>query len=896
MFEEYKISPEDLLSAARQEELRKKTGALKIFLGMAAGVGKTYAMLEAARHKKEENVDLVVGVVDTHGRGETARLLEGLKSIPPKKIIYRDAAFEEMDLDEILRLKPTLALVDELAHSNIPGSRHPKRWQDVLELLDAGINVYTTLNVQHIESRKDLVESITGITVRETVPDLILERATQIELVDLSPEDLLIRLKEGKVYLGDQSQMAAQNFFKEDNLTALRELALRFTAEKVDHDLHGLTLTGISTKKWLTRDKLMAAVSSHPNSHYIIRNTRRRAFRLDAPWLAVYVDNGTVLSEEESKALAKNLALASNLGAEVITVTDPDIDAALARIARHRNVTEVVVGRPARPTFLDIFWGGNLVERLAYKIPGIDIHVVHQPYNISRSIAMRRLWTFTSKLSDYFKVTLLVGLLTAFNGILIVYSKLLGADIGFTYIFLILVLSLFFLRGPLIFAAALSSIAWNILFMINNPSPIYDWGYIVYVIIYFAMAMVTGILAGRIREREALLQKREEKTQAIYEIVRVIASARTNEQAFKAVSGRLGSLLNGDSTIIIKDQENRLDFTVHESFADNEKERAVAIWCFENGKTAGWGTDTLPSVSRLYVPIRGYHESVGVLCVNPHNNRSTLSLEELNIIYTVAQQLGYYLERYFSEERVRQQEYKHKIEKLHQTLFSSMSVDFKTPILTIKNAVQHLKSDKPLTRVYENAVINQIENSSENLSRFVENILLMAQIGTGFFFIDAKPQSIADLMEACINNLQRSLMHHKVKVSVQDNLPLVQFDFSLLEILLCNLLLNAASYSPDKSTIEIEAKIEGNYLRLSVKDQGKGIPADLLHTIFQKFYKIPGTTTEGMGLGLPIAKAIAEMHRGHLEAKNRKEGGAEFYLLLPLKQMETEKPRKLKRL
>ncbi len=893
MSDEYRIPPEDFLTVFKHEEDRSKTGQLKIFFGMSAGVGKTYAMLEAAQQKKFEVENLYIGIINTHGRQETAQLLEGLKVIPLKKIPYKSSVFEEMDLDEILRIKPSLVLVDELAHSNVPGSRHPKRWQDVLEILDAGINVYTTLNVQHIESRKDVVESITGIHIRETVPDLILERAAEIELIDLAPSELLKRLKEGKVYLGIQSELAAQNFFREDNLTALREIALRFTAEKVDHDLHELTIAGKPLKKWTTNEKLMVAVSAHPNSHYLIRHTRRRAFRMDCPWLAVYVDNGTSLTEEENDMLSKNLALARNLGAEVVTISDPDISGALGRIAKYKQATQIIVGRSPTPTLVERFFGGTLIDKLTRRMTDIDIHIVHQPYEIRRK-SKKISFIVTSHLSDYLKIGFLIGILTLLNSY-VMYG--LGfKTIGFTYLLFILIISLFYSYGPILFAAILSSVISNVLFVLNSPIPIfYDWNEIVYVLLYFTTALVTGMLTARIKKRELLLQQREEKNQTIYEIVRAIASSRSNEQAFKAVKERLGRLFKGECHIIIKDQNNRLNFAANESLQNNEKEHAVAIWCFENGKEAGWGTDTLPSVSYLCVPLRGYSEIVGVLSFKPNNFQKKLTLEEMNIIHTVAQQLGYYLERYFSEERARQRDYKLKIDKLHQTLFNSISVEFKNPLNSIKNAVKYLKEDDSLMQIQKTSV-NQIENSSENLSRFVENILLMAQFGTGFFSIDSKPNSISELIETCMQTLKKSLKNHKLIISIQENLPLITFDFSLLEILLCNVLLNASSYSPEGSTIEIEAKIEGDNLRLSVKDYGEGIPPSLVENIFQKFYKVPGTSSEGMGLGLPIAKAIAELHHGQLEAQNRIEGGTEFYLLLPLKYGTIEKQRKLRKI
>jgi two-component system, OmpR family, sensor histidine kinase KdpD len=878
MIEEDRPSPEEFLSAVKEEEIRKGTGKLKIFFGMSAGVGKTYAMLEDAQQKVREGEDLAVGVIETHGRQETARLLEGLKIIPMKKILYKDSFFEEMDLDEILRRKPSLAIVDELAHSNVPGSRHPKRWQDVIELLDAGIDVYTTLNVQHVESRKEFVESIAGINIQETVPDLILERAPQIELIDITPAELRKRLKEGKVYLGPQSELAAQNFFTESKLTALREIALRFTAEKVDHDLHGMAITG-ELKKWRFTEKLMVAVSHSPHSQYLIRSTRRRAFKLDSPWIAVHVDNGSSLTEEEMITLAKNLTLARDLGAEVITTVDPDIIKALERIIKNKNVTQMVVGRSPRSAIVEYLFGRTLVDRLIREITDIDIQIVRKPHLMGGK-KPRNLLTFTSKFSSYLIILALIGLITCGN--LLVVSYIGPKTIGFTYLLAILIFSVFFGKGPTLFSAVLSTAVWNTVFLIDSSMP-YDWNDIAFVVLYFLTAMITGMFTSRIKEREQLLQKREEKTQAIYEIVREIASAPSTQHALQAVATRLGKLLNGTSEIIVKELNGELILNDKVSIYNDEKEKALAIWVFEHGKEAGWSTETLSSVKHLYVPLKGFSEIMGVLLFCSLKPQTPLSIEESNLLHTTAQQLAYYLEKCFAEEQARHVHYLRKIEKLHETLFSSISDEFRSPLISIKQAVEYLKKEKSLMNVHEGVKsINAIEASSDNLTHFVENILMMAQLGTGFFSPHLESHDVHELVSACVSNLEKALKDHHLKIDISPDLPLISFDFALMEILLCNLLLNAIAYSPKGTTIEVEAKASDRFFRLAVKDEGQGIPQDFIPLIFEKFYRVPGSPKEGIGLGLPIAKAIAELHHGKLEVKNRETKGAEFYLQMPL--------------
>ena len=460
---EHRPDPDALLSAIQEEERLNKKGKLKLFLGMSAGVGKTYTMLEEAQQKKQEGLEIVVGSINTHGRQDTANLLVGLEVIPEKWITYKDTVFEELDLDAILARKPQLVVVDELAHSNVPGSRHPKRWQDVIDLLDAGIDVYSTLNVQHLESRKDLVEKITGIHIRETVPDLILEKASQIELIDITPNGLLKRLKEGKVYLGTQSEIAAKNFFQVDRLMALRELVLRITAEKVDHDLHGLLSSSAKNKLWQIRERLLVALTHAPQSQDLIRVARRMASALDAPWYAVYVDTGSRISEEGQATLAKNIALARELGAEIITTTDVDINSALQRIIKTKNITQIIVGRMTETSWLNTFRYRRSLERLAQENPELAIYVSSsespQYSKLHRNAFIRITKT---EPSAYLKTLAFVLLITLLGHWVLPYVGY--KTVGLILLLGIMTLSLFTGRGPVLFGAALSAAIWGLVF------------------------------------------------------------------------------------------------------------------------------------------------------------------------------------------------------------------------------------------------------------------------------------------------------------------------------------------------------------------------------------------------------------------------------------------------
>lgn len=876
---EERPDPEELLRAISREEMRGKKGQLKIFLGMSAGVGKTYAMLEDAQNRQKDGCDVLVGTINTHGRNETAKLLEGLKILPEKWIKYKDTVFEELDIDEILRLKPQLVLIDELAHSNVPGSRHPKRWQDVMEILDFGINVSTTLNVQHIESLKDVIENIAGISIRETVPDVILESAFQIVLVDLTPETLLERLKEGKVYLGDQSKIAALNFFQMDRLTALREIALRFAAEKVDHDLHEMISTVERAESWKLREKLMVMIDYGDHAQKLIRNTRRLAFNLDAPWIALHVNDGKICDKEHEKILSQNLSMARELGAEVVTTDDTDILQGIIRVAKQKGVTQIVIGRSHKNFLTELFPQFSLVERLTRENLGIDVHVIGQ--SISSEPARRRssLFHFSERPLSFLWVSLFVALTALLGSFLLPY---LGYFVvGFVLLAGILIQSLLFTQWAILFGAFLSVLVWDYFFippsgMLAIPS----FTESVMMCIFILTGLITGILIEHSKRREMLLLKREESTQAIYEIVRSIASAPSLQQILSRVKSRLGTILNGDCEILLKQMDsNKLNFNEGKILLKESKERGVAEWAFEHGQEAGWSTSTIPEAKNIYIPLIGFKETLGLMVFHPRE-LTPLDPEQRNFIYTVSHQLASYLQRRFIEERARKEEQVKQIEKIYQTILKTISREFYHPLLSIDQAADVLKTQTKDTSS-GSWQIHKIKNSSENLIRIFKNISAMAKLSIGIVAIHKKKNSIEELVKVCSDNVKKWLKNHQLKVVMQDNLPLIEFDFSLMEILLYNLIFNAFEYSPPHTTIEIEVKMQAEGIVLSVADEGKGIPESQLKTIFEKFYRIPGTPSTGMGLGLAVSKTIAEVHGGKLLVENRKNLGAKFSLFLP---------------
>lgn len=878
--EEDRIDPEALLEALKTEESQRKKGRLKIFLGMSAGVGKTYAMLDAAQQISNEGVDVLVGVVNTHGRQETAKLLEGLKVLPEKWITYKDTVFEEFDIDEVLRIKPKLVLIDEMAHTNVPGSRHPKRWQDVVEILDAGIDVYTTLNVQHIESRKDLVEQIAGITVRETVPDLVVETANEIELVDIPPEELLKRLKEGKVYLGPQSEIAARNFFQQDRLTALREIALRLAAEKVDHDLQSMILTREHPKSWKPRERLLVAISHSPLSQQLIRTARRLAFNLDAPLIALHVDTGEELSEKERSSLEKNLSLARDLGAEIVSTVDADIVPAIQRVAKQKKATQIIVGRSPLRIVLGYCGKAGVIDRLVQETSEIDIHIVRQ-IPIIKLKGSKFLEYLHSKPSSYILMSIVVALLTCM-GFLV--QQFIGYRlVGFVFLLSILLLSLFLKRGPILVGSLLLALIWDYFFIQPIGSFYISSLEDTFIFAFFLItAVVTGALSSRSREREALLLKKDETTQAIYEIVREMAASTSSQQVFRVVKEQIENVLQGKCEIGVKQADGGLAFDPQDELTKDDKEKAVAAWVFKNGKEAGWSTTALPSVENLYLPIKSGQETLGVFVYHPKST-NVLSIDENNFLHTIIQQLGSYLSRSLSEEKIRKKEQTKQVEKVYQRVLSSISQEFDRPLKNINEAIHAFTREGVIQKDQSvKKSLRSIKDSYEGISRAMDNISWMTTLNEGKLTLNRKSSHVKEPVMDCCERMKDHLKHHHLVISIPEDLPFIMIDVSLIELLLSNLLLNAIEYSPEGSKIEIEGSAHDTWIVLSVSDEGTGIPPEHQKLIFDKFYRLPGTHSGGVGLGLSIAKGIAELHGGHLSVKNRIPRGTIFILELPI--------------
>lgn len=860
-------------------------GRLRVFLGMSAGVGKTYAMLEAGHALKQDGFDVVIGVVETHGRVETAELLDGFEILPRRLVSYRGLKLQEFDIDGCLKRAPRVVLVDELAHTNPSGCRHQKRYQDILELLDAGITVLTTVNVQHFESRKDLVERITSVSIRETVPDSFLEIAHQIEVVDIAPEELLKRLKEGKIYQGAKAVQAAENFFKIDALTALREIALRMTAERVDHDLQKFHETKKLADPWRSNERLMVAISHSPHSERLIRATRRLAYGLEAAWIAVHVDNGAALKEGDQKQLAKNIALAGELNAEVVATSENDIANALRRIARQKNITQIILGRPARRAIRDRLQG-SLLDRLVRENFEIDVHVIRQDEAPRTKTAFRPRIRFEAQLQAYWNTACLLVGVTLINGLL---NPFVGyRAVGFLFLLAVLSVGASASLGPTLFAATVSALLWNVFFI----PPLFSFEMrepadVVLCLIYFVVAAVSGSLTNQIRAQARVLREREDRTNLLYEVAQDIAQGRQKNEFLVRINERVGKLLGGRCSIYLVDRGGKIDVETPRPYAEGltEKERGVALWAFSSGKRAGWSTETLSESPALFLPLEGLQEKVGVLVYRPHAD-VRLHLEQENLLRGVARQLATALERHFFEQRARDSQKLEASEKLHQTLLNSISHELRTPLTAINGAASALgEADVAENPVLVRDFAAQLLDSTDRLNRVIENLLDMSRINAGVLSLKKEWQDVGELINLSVKKLSKNLRDHRVVIEQTESLPLIEMDFRLFEHAFANLLLNAVNYTPKNTRIWIRAKRVADRLFIMIEDEGAGISAELQEKVFEKFYRIPGTPTGGTGLGLSIARGLAELHGGSLKMKNRDEGGACFIFSFPIREM-----------
>ena len=870
-------NPDELLEALSRTSVSER-GVLRVFLGMCPGVGKTYSMLLSARQQVARGVNVLVGIVETHGRKETEALLEGLTIVPRASREYKGTTVTKMDLDAILAQKPTLVLVDELAHTNAPGSRHLKRYQDIQELLGAGIDVYTTVNIQHIESRNDQVAQITGVIVRETVPDSFLELADQIEVVDLSPSELLERLKEGKVYIGDRAARAAEGFFKAEHLLALRELSLRFVAEKVDQDLHDhMTINGIEGP-WNTNERLLVAVSYSPYSARLIRTARRMAYNLEAPWVALYVDTGETLQPGDIETLQKNLALARELGAEVVTTSDHDVAAAIQRVSRDRNVTQIIMGRPDRRIVQDFFARGSLLDKLVRDTSKVDVHVIRAERKPRYRGWAARWPNFKTGFLPYYNTALFMLVVSFMCRAVLPF---LGyRALGSVFLLSILIVAGFTTGGPILLAAVISAFVWDFFFI--PPT----WTFTIsssedtmIVVSFFVAALIGGFLTARIRRQELVLESREGESRLLYELVKKLSNAKNSKQIAEILSEAVTKQFRGKSSVLLADKAGQLLTEQIVGRHLSEKEVAVAQWSFENAKSAGWSTQTLSGATCLCMPMKGESGVVGVVAFHPPAGLTSFSIEKESFFETVVTQTAIVLERLEFRDAAESTKLYAASEKLHQTLLNSVSHELRTPITALIGSASALKDEKTLSNIaIRNSLADEVIGAARRLDRVVGNLLDVSRIEQGALQLKKEWFDLGDLIRLTANELRDELGARRLQVPASETI-LMEADFQLLQHALAQLILNASKYGKPETPIEVSGEIKNELIVLTVKDEGSGLPEGTEQLVFDKFYRVPGTPAGGLGLGLLIAKNIVELHGGTILAKNRSDKqGAEFVI------------------
>ncbi len=877
--------PETVLQRAREEEARRGRGRLKVFFGAAPGVGKTYAMLEAARDLRSAGVDVVVGYAETHGRGETEALLAGLEVLPPRRIEYHGATLRDFDLDAALARHPTVILVDELAHTNAPGARHAKRSQDVLELLDAGIDVYTTVNVQHLESLNDVVVQVTGVRIRETVPDSVLQQADEMELVDLPPDDLLRRLKDGKVYVPDLAAHAVEHFFRKGNLIALRELALRQTADRVDAQMRGYMRDHAVPSTWPVMERLLVAVGPSPYSARLVRAAKRMADRLQAEWIAEYVETPATrrLPPEVRDRVSQTLRLAERLGAEAVTVSGSRMSDEILALARARNVTKIVVGKPARPLWKRILIG-SIVDALVEGSGDIDVYVISGEPDVPRPA---RLLSRRPRPNDWGPYGVAVGVVAACTAIAwAAFGRFEAANLVMVYLLGVVAVAVRFGRGPSVVASILSVAAFDFFFVVPYFSfAVSDTQYLITFAVMLIVALVISGLTVSLQARAEAARQREQRTGALYRLSRELARTREVDNLLRIALRHIVGLLPGRVVVLLPDTTERLVLRASDpaAFVLDEREAAVAHWVYTHNQLAGLGTATLSAAQALYVPLTASQGPVGVLGIRPGEPRELEAPEQLHLLETCANQTALAIERAALAERAQDAQVKVEAEQLRNALLSAVSHDVRTPLAGIRGAASSLvEAGDRLDAATRTDLSASIAEEAERLDRLLGNLLNMTRLDAGVVQPKKEWQPLEEVVGAALGRLAAALRRRPVHVSVPPELPFVPLDGLLIEQVLINLLENALRYTPAGTPIEITATAQEEQLTVEVADRGPGLPAGEAERIFEKFHRAGVTRAEGVGLGLTICRGFVEAHGGRIWAENRPDGGARFRFTLPI--------------
>ncbi len=879
-------TPESWLQQANGSEGNERRGSLKVFFGYAAGVGKTYSMLENARRAKAEGRDVVVGYVEPHGRPETEALLSGLEVLPVRQFEHRGVRLRDFDVDAALARRPELILVDELAHTNAAGCRHDKRWQDVEELLAAGINVWTTLNVQHIESLNDVIGQITGVTVRETVPDKVFDLAADLELVDISPEELLLRLKAGKVYMPEQAQRAIQSFFQKANLAALRELSLRQAARRIHADVESARRAKSANRPWATAERLLVCVGPSPTTARVIRTARRMAAALDAPWVAVSVDlTGESPSTPARQQTSQHFRLAERLGAETATLAGQDVTETILDYARSRNVTKILIGKTNQPRWRRLIFG-TVVDDLLDKSGDIDVYVIHGEEEETEHPAARTA-TPATKL-PYASVTALVAL----TGVLAYGLRFLhfaDAEANTVMLFLAAVAWAAFRhgRGPAVFASILAVLVFDLFFV----PPFYtfavaDAQYVVTFAVMLAIGLVIGTLTSRLRAQVENTRLRERRTASLYELGKQLSSLYGNAFLVGAAGDKVAEMLGGEAAIYLRQPSGtpELAFGRDGAIARHSMSLPVAQWVIENDQVAGAGTNTLPGAAALFFPLTGSQGTHGAMAVRVPDAGRLLDPEFRRLLEACANQLALALERDQLAIEAADARIQAEAEQVRSSLLSSVSHDLKTPLAAIAGASSSLLQAAAVDEEMRRQLLETVADEAARLNRLLDNILQMSKLDAGAATPNRQWHVLEEIVGSALHRTRRELARHKVAVHLADGLPLLNVDGLLLEQVFVNLFENAARYTPEGAELTVRGAVDGKHVRIAVSDNGPGLPAGAAERVFDKFYRASPMADggRGSGLGLAICRAIIKAHGGTIVASNRTDGGAEFVIRLPL--------------
>jgi two-component system sensor histidine kinase KdpD len=880
-------SPEALLAAARQET----RGRLKIFLGAAPGVGKTYEMLLSAQARRRDGIDVVIGVIEAHGRRETEVLLEGLEVIPRQQVDYKGHLLAEMDLDGILKRCPQLVLVDELAHTNAPGSRHPKRYLDVEELIAAGIDVFTTLNIQHVESLNDIVARITRIRVRETVPDSILDQADDIEVVDLSPEDLIKRLREGKVYVPQQAERAIRHYFSSGNLTALRELALRRTAQRVDEQLLSHMRAHAIAGPWAAGERVLVCVSEAPSTAGLIRYAKRLADRLQVPWTAIYVETARTqrLANVERDRIADHLRLAERLGASTITLPGRNIADEVIAYATANNITQIVIGKSDRSRWFEIMHG-SVVHELVRKTGQISVHVISA--DDSEPIPAKSVETRPGpeppRIGPYLGSAGAVAIALGIG----LFLKHFIAVQSISLVFLMAVLSSAIAWGllPSLFAAVASMLAYNFFFL----PPLYtftvaDPENVLALFFFLVVAVIVSNLTARARSQILSARSRAKTTAELYAFSRKVAGIGALDDLLWATTYQISSMLNV-RTVLLLPAKDREGLEVASGYPPEDQlddaDMAAARWTWEHNRAAGRGADTLPGGKRLFLPLRTGSGPVGVIGIDRDATGPLLTPDERRLLDALADQAAVAIERISLARGLDEARVLAETERLRGALLTSISHDLRTPLASILGAVSSLRSfPERYSKAEREELLATLQDEAERLNRFVANLLDMTRLESGAIELKLELLDVAEIVGSALQRAGNVLAGHHVEVEIDPHLPTLRIDAVLFEQVLFNLLDNAAKYSPAGSRIDVRASQDGELIEIEVVDEGPGIPPADFERIFDKFYRVQAQDRRraGTGLGLAICRGFVEALGGSIVARNRRDrSGAVLTIRMPV--------------